>query len=183
MNMKPHLVPLVISFLFFANCTADPESARTAPGDDASAPVIQASEVHTTDHITTDHIIVQPGTIDWQAGPPSMEPGAEAAAIEGDPSQPGFFNLRLRMPDGYRIAPHTHPQPERVTVISGTFLLGEGDQVDDSAMHALQPGSYFSMPPGMTHFARTQGETVIQLTSMGPWSIEYVNPEDDPRLR
>jgi len=97
-----------------------------------------------------------------------MEPGAEAAVIEGDPSQPGFFNLRLRMPDGYRIAPHTHPQPERVTVISGTFLLGEGDQVDDSAMHALQPGSYFSMPPGMTHFARTQGETVIQLTSMGP---------------
>jgi len=176
--MKPHLVPLVISFLFFANCTADPEAARTKAGDDASAPVIHASEVQ-----TTDHIILPPEAIEWGQGPPSMEPGAEAALIEGDPSQPGFFNLRLRMPDGYRIAPHTHPQQERVTVISGTFLLGEGDHVDDSAMHALQPGSYFSMPPGMSHFARTQGETVIQLTSMGPWSIEYVNPEDDPRLR
>src|SRR5690625_6385013 len=114
MNMKPHLVPLVISFLFFANCTADPESARTAPGDDASAPVIHASEVHTTDHITTDHIIVQPGTIDWQAGPPSMEPGAEAAVIEGDPSQPGLFNLILRLPDGYRLAHTTHNTPDRV---------------------------------------------------------------------
>lgn len=158
---------------------ADAEPADNAVTDDeTSVPVIHASDAH-----IDDHIIMRPGAIEWQAGPASMEPGAEAAVIEGDPSQPGFFNLRLRMPDGFRIAPHTHPQPERVTVISGTFLLGEGDAFDETNTHALDAGSYFLMPPGMTHFAVTQGETVIQLTSTGPWSIEYINPEDDPRLR
>jgi hypothetical protein len=33
----------------------------------------------------------------------------------------------------------------------------------------------------MKHFAWTKGETVIQLHGMGPWSIQYVNPDDDPR--
>lgn len=182
MTMKPHLFPLVLSILLVAGCTADTgadtESVSATAGDEVSAPVIHASD----DHVD-GHIIVHPGTIDWQAGPPSMEPGAQAAVIEGDPSQPGFFNLRLRLPDGYRIAPHTHPQPERVTVISGTFRLGEGDSFDETNTQALDAGSYFSMPPGMTHFAVTEGETVIQLTSTGPWTIEYVNPEDDPRLR
>jgi hypothetical protein len=34
------------------------------------------------------------------------------------------FTMRLRLPDGYVIAPHTHPNVERVTVVSDTFLLG-----------------------------------------------------------
>jgi hypothetical protein len=38
-----------------------------------------------------------------------------------------------------------------------------------------------AMPPGMQHFAFAEGETVIQLTSIGPWEIHYINPEDDPR--
>ena len=39
----------------------------------------------------------------------------------------------------------------------------------------------FSMPPEMTHFAVTEGETEVQLSSIGPWMIHYVNPDDDPR--
>jgi hypothetical protein len=37
------------------------------------------------------------------------------------------------------------------------------------------------MPAGMRHFARTQGETIVQLHGVGPWGITYVNPSDDPR--
>jgi hypothetical protein len=33
----------------------------------------------------------------------------------------------------------------------------------------------------MRHFAVAKGETVIQLTSIGPWQINYVNQADDPR--
>jgi quercetin dioxygenase-like cupin family protein len=36
--------------------------------------------------------------------------------------------MRLLMPDGYKIAPHTHPKVEHVTVISGTFNLGMGEK-------------------------------------------------------
>jgi hypothetical protein len=37
------------------------------------------------------------------------------------------------------------------------------------------------MPVGHTHFAWTDEETVVQLHSMGPWGITYVDPADDPR--
>ena len=34
------------------------------------------------------------------------------------------------MPDGYKIAPHTHPTDEIVEVKQGTFLVGMGDTFD-----------------------------------------------------
>ena len=40
---------------------------------------------------------------------------------------------------------------------------------------------YFLFPIKMKHFVWIQGETVLQFHGMGPWSIKYVNPEDDPR--
>jgi quercetin dioxygenase-like cupin family protein len=126
-------------------------------------------------------LIYSPGDIEWQDGPGSFEPGAEFAVLEGDPGEPGFFNMRIRMPDGFHIAPHWHPNVERVTVISGTFLLGHGEEADREAAQPLEAGSYFSLPPEMPHYAFTEGETVIQLSSIGPWVINYINPEDDPR--
>jgi hypothetical protein len=33
----------------------------------------------------------------------------------------------------------------------------------------------------MAHYAYADGETVIQLNSIGPWTITYVRDEDDPR--
>lgn len=87
------------------------------------------------------------------------------------------------VPDEGFISPHWHPNVERVTVISGTFYLGHGEEMDRDAAERLEPGSYTSMPAGMRHFAFVEGETVIQLTSVGPWKIHYINPEDDPRLR
>lgn len=128
-------------------------------------------------------IVMQPEDMEWQDGPASFEEGSQFVLLEGDLDQEDFFNLRLKLPDGFQIAPHWHPNVERVTVISGTFHLGHGDQVDLRDMEALGAGSYFSLPPEMTHFAVTEGETIIQLTTIGPWKIHYVNSEDDPRLR
>ena len=36
-------------------------------------------------------------------------------------------------------------------------------------------------PAGMKHFVWAKGETVIQFHGAGPWSLQYVNPDDDPR--
>lgn len=122
-----------------------------------------------------------PGEIVWSPGPGSIPPGAEAAVLYGNPGEEGLFALRLKMPDGYHIAPHFHPRTEVVTVISGTFLLGHGESADPDAADALEPGSFFAFSPGMAHFGYTKGETVVQLNTMGPWGLEYVNPKDDPR--
>jgi quercetin dioxygenase-like cupin family protein len=120
--------------------------------------------------------------IKWQQSP-VLEPELKVSVLEGNPSESGVFTLRIKIPDGGYIAPHWHPNVERVTVLSGKFLLGSGEKIDKRNTKPLKPGSYTSMPPGMRHFAMAEGETIIQLTSVGPWVINYVNPEDDPRSK
>lgn len=125
--------------------------------------------------------ICRPGELEWRDGPASLPPGAKIAVLEGDPAKDGPFTMRLKAPDGYRIPPHTHPKTERLTVISGTFLLGMGDRFGPNDLVAMPAGSYGFWPAGMTHFVQVRGETVVQLHGNGPWQIVYVNPADDPR--
>ncbi len=126
-------------------------------------------------------ILIPADDVEWSSGPASLPEGAEFAVLEGDPSESGMFVMRLRLPDGYIIPPHTHPNVERVTVVSGVFNLGHGDRFSREGTAELPAGSFTSMPPGMQHFAFAEGETVVQLTSIGPWEINYIDPEDDPR--
>jgi quercetin dioxygenase-like cupin family protein len=128
-----------------------------------------------------EHGIVPPQEIKWGPAPASIPAGAEAAVLYGDPGKDGLFALRLRMPAGYHIPPHTHPKPEIVTVISGTFRLGMGETASEDKGQALPAGSFFALEPGMAHYAFADEDTVIQLNSTGPWALTYVNPADDPR--
>jgi quercetin dioxygenase-like cupin family protein len=129
------------------------------------------------------HAILMPQDVKWSPGPASIPKGAEVAVLFGDPSKEGPFAMRLKMPKGYQIPPHSHPKPEVVTVISGTFRIGMGETVDSAKTTALPAGGFFAFPPGMTHFASADEDTVIQLNSVGPWSLNYVNPKDDPRQK
>jgi quercetin dioxygenase-like cupin family protein len=105
------------------------------------------------------------------------------AVLDGDPTKPGLFTVRLQSPAGYKIPPHTHPTAEHVTVISGTMHLGMGEKFDESAGHELPPGGFAVMPKKMAHFAWSTEDTVIQIHGMGPFQINYVNPADDPRKK
>ena len=125
--------------------------------------------------------IHKPDGLAWKVGPPSLPTGAKFAVLEGDPTKAGPFVFRVKVPDGYRIPPHTHPKPERVTIISGTFNLGMGDTFDATKGEALPVGTYGTWPAGMKHFVWVKGETVVQFHGEGPWTITYVNPADDPR--
>jgi len=127
------------------------------------------------------HKIVPVQEIKWGPAPASIPPGAEAAVLYGDPGKEGLFALRLKFPKGYHIAPHTHPKPEVVTVISGTFRFGIGETADRSKAQLLPAGSMFACAPGMAHFVYADEDTVIQLNSNGPWGITYVKAKDDPR--
>lgn len=132
---------------------------------------------------TAPHVTYTPDKLEWKDGPPSLPPGAKFAVLEGDPTKEGFFTMRLQLPDGYQVPPHTHPKHERVTIISGTLHLGTGEKFDKAAAKPLPAGSYSSMEPGMKHFAWAEGPTVLQLTTIGPWGINYLDPKDDPRLQ
>ena len=128
-----------------------------------------------------DHKVLTPNEVKWGPAPASIPKGAEASAIYGDPGKEGMFALRLRMPKGYHIPPHTHPKPEIVTVLSGTLRFGEGATADQSKTKVLPAGSFFAMPPNMQHYVSADEETVLQLNSNGPWGLTYVNEKDDPR--
>lgn len=127
------------------------------------------------------HVHFTPDTLKWASAPASLPAGAEAVVLFGDPAAEGQFALRLRLPDGYHVPPHTHPALENVTVISGTFLLGMGETPDEEAVQVLPAGSFVSMPAGTAHYVFTEGETIVQLNTIGPWGLSYIDPADDPR--
>ena len=150
-------------------------TATWADGEHASVmPVMSEAE-------TGVHLMVDPAELAWAAGPGSLPAGVEFVLIEGDPVQAGPLTMRLKFPAGYRIPAHSHPAIEHITVLSGTFHAGMGDELDASKGRAMPAGSFVVMPVGHNHFAWTDEETVVQLHSIGPWGITYADPADDPR--
>jgi quercetin dioxygenase-like cupin family protein len=130
-----------------------------------------------------EHVMLAPDEIVWQAAPAALPSGAEAAVLFGDPTEEGLFALRLKLPEGYAVPPHTHPVIEAVTVISGSFRLGMGETADPAKAEPLPAGSFFGLPPGTAHFVFVDEETVIQISTNGPWGLTYVDPKDDPRTQ
>jgi hypothetical protein len=133
-------------------------------------------------HPGTDHKnAFTPETIPWGPAPQFVAPGAQLAVIEGDPgATSGDYTVRLKMPDGYRLAPHWHPQRENVTVLSGTFKVGMGDKFDKEKMGTFPAGSFAYLDPDMHHYAMASGEVIVQVHGQAPLQFHYVNPEDDP---
>jgi ChrR Cupin-like domain len=132
-------------------------------------------------HGAEDHVVVTPADMHWVDGPPSLPKGAKMVLLDGDPTKDGPFVMRVKMPDGFKIMPHTHPKDERVTVLGGTLFLGVGGTFDVSAAKPIPIGSYGRMGAGIKHFGWVKGETILQLHGTGPWEIHYLNPADDPR--
>jgi quercetin dioxygenase-like cupin family protein len=130
------------------------------------------------------HIAMTPAELKWGAASPALPAGATSAVIYGDPSKEGQpFVFRVKLPDGYRIAPHWHPTDEHVTVLQGTFLMGMGEKFEKGALKSLGVGAYAHTTAKTPHFALTKGETIVQVHGVGPFTLTYANPEDDPRKK
>ena len=67
-------------------------------------------------------------------------------------------------------------------MLAGTLNVGMGDKLDEAASTPMPEGSFVVMPIGHSHYVWTEGEVVLQLHSMGPWGIDYIDPADDPRI-
>ena len=128
-------------------------------------------------------VLIQPGGVKY-GDDPSMGPGFQGAVMRGDPGKAGsLFTIRGKFSDGFKVPPHWHPGDEGFVVLQGTFMLGMGDKWDASKAVALPQGSYAAIPKGMRHFAWAKGETVLELTGIGPFKTHWVNPADDPLKR
>lgn len=107
-------------------------------------------------------------------------PGVKLAVLQGNPSQPGPFVVRLWFPANYQIPAHFHPVDENVTVISGAANVGFGDGLDMSKGTTYRAGEFFRVPANTRHFAWVTEETVIQGHGVGPSSVTWVNPAKKP---
>ena len=126
------------------------------------------------------HLFVMADELEW--GPVgSMGEGAEIAVIEGDLGEEKPFTFRLRLEDGYEIQPHVHPAYERGTILQGTLHFAHGEEFDRDQTKALPEGSTFIMAPGAPMYGYAEGEVIFQLHGEGPWGIEYIDEEHDPR--
>ena len=69
-----------------------------------------------------------------------------------------MYVVRLKVPAGYKIAAHTHPNDENVTVLSGSFNIGTGDKLDDDEGRAGE---------GRRLFLRGEGHDPLRVVHRG----------------
>ena len=102
------------------------------------------------------------------------------AVLSGDPGKAAPFVARLQLPANYKIAPHWHSTDEDLTIISGTFYIAEGDSLEMKGAHELKAGAFHHLPAKAHHYAYSRGPVVVQINSMGPFDLTYIDPKDDP---
>jgi quercetin dioxygenase-like cupin family protein len=107
--------------------------------------------------------------------PPYYNDGRQRAQLFGDSNQGGTWIDRVKIPGGARVLAHTHPQDELVTVIEGTWYLGEGAKFDTAKLKGYPAGSFIVIPAGVPHFvAAKEGAVVVQLSATGKFQTDYL---------
>lgn len=108
--------------------------------------------------------------------------GIQTTVLLGDPTKPALYTIRLSVPPNTRIQAHTHRDNRSAIVMSGTWYFGYGSVANDKATKPLPPGSFYTEPTGVAHFALTKAEpVVVYITGFGPTDTVYLNAADDPR--
>lgn len=107
--------------------------------------------------------------------PSYYKDGRQRAQLFGDSSQGGAWVARVKIPAGVRVLAHTHPQDELVTVIEGTWYLGEGERFDPDKLKGHPAGSFIVVPAGVPHFvAAKEGGVIVQLSGTEKFGTDYV---------
>jgi quercetin dioxygenase-like cupin family protein len=124
---------------------------------------------------------VLPEEINWRPYP-GFPPSVRNAHIVGEPAEPGPYTIRVKVPAGVKLMPHTHPEDRVYTVISGVFYIGFGDRFEAEKLQAYPPGSVIVLPGDTPHFHWAKsGEYVSQVTAIGPLGLEFIDSKDDLR--
>ena len=119
-------------------------------------------------------IRIDAASIAWKPAPPTMPAGTQIAVLEGDPSAPGIFTMRLRLSKGFALPPHTHPQDERVTVLEGSVVVALGDAPEKAKGRRFGAGAFYVTPASLPHAVWSDDGATLQLTGTGPWQVHAV---------
>ncbi len=111
----------------------------------------------------------------------SKDAGVHTKVLFGDPAKTGFYSILLFVPMHTTIQAHSHRDDRMATVVSGEWQFGYGTQFDEKLLKRLPPGSVYSEPGGVNHFAQTRNAPVIvQISGYGPSDTRYFDSLNDP---
>jgi quercetin dioxygenase-like cupin family protein len=100
--------------------------------------------------------------------------GIRTTTLMGDPAKAGPYTIEVRVPPHTRIQAHTHRDERSAVVVSGTWYFGYGDKAGDLLVKELGPGSFYTEPASVAHFALTRDQpAVVYITGMGPTDTVY----------
>ena len=109
--------------------------------------------------------------------------GVHTKVLSGNPAAAGFYSILLFVPGHTTIQAHSHRDDRMATVVSGNWQFGYGTHFDESELKVLPPGSVYSEPGGVNHFARTTDQpVVVHICGFGPTDTHYFDPANDPEL-
>jgi quercetin dioxygenase-like cupin family protein len=175
MQFLKKLVPFAVATAFIGTAGAqNPGQPAAAASTAAPAAGPQGLPVKQFGSVLTENLKWQP----FAAFPPE----ARLSVVVGDPSKAGPYVVRVTLPAGVKLMPHTHPEDRIYTVMSGVFYIGLGTTFDPNKLQAYPPGSVIVLPANTPHFhwARS-GDYTTQVAGVGPLGMKYVRDEDDPR--
>ena len=119
--------------------------------------------------------VVRPESLRW-SGPPD-NPSVRGAWVVGAEDGRALYALRVRIAEGGRIAPHTHPDTRYTTVLRGTLYVGFGWAADDDGMVAVPAGAVYVAPAGQPHYLWARdGEVEYQEGGFGPTGMAFEPP-------
>ena len=119
-------------------------------------------------------IAISPEQVKWFT-PAYYKDGRQRAQLFGDSAKSGPWVDRVKIPAASRVLAHTHPQDELVTVIEGTWYVGEGEKFDPAKLKGYPAGSFIVIPAGTPHFVATKDvAVVVQLTGTEKFRTDYL---------
>ena len=108
--------------------------------------------------------------------------GIRTTILYGDPTRAGPYTIALRAPPNVRIAAHSHRDNRTAVVVAGVWRFGYGRKADETLVKILPPGSFYSEPAGVDHFAMTGPEgATVYISGHGPTSTDYVEAANAPK--
>jgi quercetin dioxygenase-like cupin family protein len=122
---------------------------------------------------TVQHVVTAE-EVPWKPCPPNLPSGCEIAVLEGNPQSSDLFTVRFRLKGELVMPPHSHPQNERVTVLSGKLSVAFGKGATRESAKTFGPGDYYVNARGAVHAVWADELSVIQITGIGPWKAEFV---------
>jgi quercetin dioxygenase-like cupin family protein len=121
-----------------------------------------------------ERVVILPDQLEWKVEP--FSPYPDTAILFGDPAKPGIYVIRVKLPAGFKIMPHVHPDEWRTTsVLSGTQYFALGAKWDETELKPYPAGTFFIEPKGTPHFVWAKdGEVILQITGIGPTSTTMI---------